>query len=252
MSRPLLSVIVIVVNEEAKIARCLGSVRWADEIVVVDSGSTDRTVDVCKGFTSNVRVRPFTDYADQKNYALSLAAGDWVLSLDADEEVTAPLCEEIKSTIASPKAVACRIPRRSRIFGRWFRWTGTQDDRPVRLFKKSGSRFCQPIHETLATAGTPIVLKNHLNHYTYDGVGDYLKRLNRYTSMEARLLKDSGRPSRRRDLTARPLAVFAKLYFMKLGLLDGAEGFFFSALSGYYAATKHFKRLEADGVCEAS
>ena len=124
-----LSVFMIVKNEEKDLARALDSVKWTDEVVVVDSGSKDRTVEIAKRYTEKVFSRDFTDYADQKNFAMSKASGDWLLSLDADEELTPELAREIQTVIGgNPSCAAYRVRRRSQIFGRWFRFTGTQDE----------------------------------------------------------------------------------------------------------------------------
>ena len=235
-----ISVFVITRNEETKIRRCLESVRWADEIIVVDSGSGDRTLSICREFTQKVSSREFRDYADQKNHALALTTGDWALSLDADEEVEPPLKEEILSVTGAAQACdAYRIARRSKIFGRWMRFTGTQHDRPVRLWKKGRARFEQPVHETVKVDGTTDCLKNRLLHYTYDSLKDYMERLNRYTTMEAGLLKPSGS-----GLTVKPAAVFLKLYFWERGFGDGPQGFLFSVLSAFYVFVKHAKSRE--------
>ena len=237
---PRLSVFIITRNEEKKIRRCLESVRWADEIVVVDSGSRDRTLSVCREFTDKVSSREFRDYADQKNHALSLTTGDWALSLDADEEMTPPLKEEILSVTGSAQAHdAYRIARRSRIFGRWMRFTGTQHDRPIRLWKKGRAHFEQPVHEMVRVQGTTGCLKNRLLHYTYDSLKDYMERLNRYTTMEAGLLKPGGS-----GISWKPAAMFLKLYFWEKGFADGPQGFFFSVLSAFYVFMKHAKSWE--------
>ena len=243
--RPL-SVFLIVKNEEKNIARCLGSVAWADEIVVVDSGSTDQTVEICRRFTDNVHERPFKNYSDQKNYALSLVSGEWALSLDADEEVGELLKGEILNTVqcAASTTAAYQIPRRSFIFGREFRFTGTQDDRPVRLMRKGRAVFEQPIHEWVKVNGEIGILKNFLTHRTYKDLSDYCERLNRYTSMEADYLVEKSYRIGHGDRQLKPLGMFLKLYLWKQGFRDGCEGFVFSVLSAFYVFLKYAKAAE--------
>jgi len=237
-----ITVFIISYNAEKTIERSLRSVQWADEIVVMDSYSTDRTVEICKRYTNQVSLRKFTDYADQKNFVLSQATSEWVLSLDTDEEVTEDLKSEILKIIETPGALeGYRIPRRSFIFGREFKYSGTQDDRPIRLFRKDRARFEQPIHEIVRIDGKIGVLTTPLLHYTYDTVSDYWERFNRYTSLEAEFLKDRNHSLTWLDLAARPPLTFLRLYCLKQGFRDGWEGFLFCFLSATYVFVKYAK-----------
>jgi len=241
---PRLSAVVITRNESVRIDDCLRSARLiADEIVVVDSGSSDDTVVRARKLADKVLARPFDDYASQKNFAVAQASGDWILSLDADERVTPALAAEIRAVIERGGALAdvYRIRRRSKIFGRVFRFTGTQDDRPARLFRRGCARFEGIIHETLRTEGATADLRRVLTHDTYADTKDYMTRLNRYTSMEAERFVAERRTPVRGGLCLRPPAMFLKLYLYKLGFLDGLEGFTFSYLSAYYVFLKHAK-----------
>jgi glycosyltransferase involved in cell wall biosynthesis len=247
-----LSVFLIVRNEEKNLPRALDSVKWADEIIIVDSMSTDRTVGVATAFTKpdKIFLRAFTDYADQKNFAMSRTTGDWLLSLDADEQVTPELAREIREAIAkNPSHAAFRIRRRSHIFGRWFKFTGTQDDKPTRLWKAGKAKFVQPIHEKVEVDGPVGTLKNVMNHYTYPDSREYMLRFNDYTSREAALLSGARSPSGFFELNVKPVLLFLKLYLWKLGFLDGEEGFIFSWLSATYAFAKHAKRRERERAC---
>jgi glycosyltransferase involved in cell wall biosynthesis len=240
-----LSVFIITFNEEKNIRRCLESIRWADEIVVVDSGSRDETERVCREFTDRFFVHAFKDYAEQKNHALSQVSCKWALSIDADEELTEPLKNEILAVLSSSDpADAYSIPRRSCIFERWFRCSGTQDDRPVRLFMTKKARFNQPIHETLSVQGTVGKLCHSLNHYTYSDISDHIMRLNRYTSMEAEFLNSSGHRAGNFELLIKPFLMFFELFVLRQGFRDGIEGFWFCCLSGFYVFLKHAKLNE--------
>lgn len=225
--------------------RCLRSAAWADEIVVVDSGSSDKTLEIARSFTDRIYFKEFSDYSSQKNFALSKAAGDWALSLDADEEISSALQAEILGVMSgADSAEGYQIPRRSYIFGRQFRFTGTAEDRPVRLFKKGRGEFVQPIHERLAIRGRVGQLHSPLMHYTYPSVHDHVDRLNRYTSMEADHFIAGKKKFTKFQVTFKPILMFLRLYFLKQGWRDGIEGFLFSALSAYYVFVKHMKHFE--------
>lgn len=240
-----LSVFVITLNEERNIERCLGSVKWADEIVVVDSFSSDRTQPLAKQYTDRVFSREFKDYADQKNYALSLTGGEWVLSLDADEEVPEALREEILSVIARPDACdAYRIRRESFIFGRKFRYSGTQSDRPIRLWRKGRAKYRNPIHEVVDVRGRIGVLSPRLLHYPYHSVSEYWERLNRYTTLEARFLKQKKRRLSGIDFVLRPGALWLKQFILQQGFRDGWQGFCFCFFSAAYSVIKYAKYEE--------
>lgn len=244
-----ISVFAIVCNEEKNIERCLNSVRWADEIIIVDSHSTDRTVELCKKYTNKIIQREFINYSDQKNFALSQTRGEWAFSIDADEEVTEALKEEILKTISSPEALeGYHVPRHSFIFNREFHFTGTQDDRPIRLFQKGKARFEQPIHETVNIDGRIGVLRNHLMHYPYQSKSEYWIQFERYTNMEAEYLRSRSYRVTPVDLIAKPVAFFLKLYILKQGFRDGWEGFLFSWFSCYYVFVKYLKCLKLGRV----
>lgn len=236
-----LSVFVITLNEERNIERCLDSVKWADEIVVVDSLSSDRTQQLSRQYTDRVFSREFKDYADQKNYALSLTQGEWVLSLDADEKVTDKLKEEILSVIGNPRAEAYRIPRVSFIFGRKFRYSGTQGDRPIRLWQRGKVRYRNPIHEIVEVEGRIGTLSSQLVHYPYQQVSEYWEQFNRYTTLEAQFLKEKEHRLSWIDFVLRPWALWLKLFVFQQGFRDGWQGFCFCSLSLFYVVIKYAK-----------
>lgn len=243
-----ISIFIITKNEEENIENCLKSVSWADEIVVVDSGSTDRTCQIAARYTDKIFFNEFLDYSSQKNLALAKTSGDWVLSLDADERVGEALGREIRKIAALPGAAeGYRVKRESIIFGRRFRHTGTQDDKPVRFFKRNRGQFYQPIHEAVTIDGRVSELEYAMEHQTYSNIHDYFERLNRYTGMEAEYFFQTKKAHKKNQCTAKPLAMLLKLYFWKQGFRDGVEGFLFSALSAYYVFVKHAKHLERAG-----
>ncbi len=239
---PKVSVFIIAFNSEKKIAACLRSVKWADEVVVVDSGSLDQTASLVKENGAALYQRKFTNFSEQKNYAMSLCKGDWVLSIDSDEVVTDALREEIQKTVTDDASLdGYRIPRQSVIFSKEFRYTGMQDDQPVRLMRAGKGLFEQPIHEFLNVRGATGILKGALLHFTYDDISDYFERFNRYTTKESEYLLEQSFRLSWVDFFIRPPAMFIKLYFFKQGFRDGFPGFLFSVFSGFYVFVKYAK-----------
>lgn len=241
-----ISVFIITFNEEGKIERCLKSLDWVDEIVIVDSFSNDKTVAICNRYTDKIYKKQFIDYTDQKNFALSKTSCDWVLSIDADEEVTSELKKELLSLLSKDSVCpAYRIRRKSRIFGRWLKFSGTQHDAPIRLWRKGRAHFYQPIHEKVTVEGAVGRLKNFLRHYTYESLSEYMTRLNRYTTMEAGWFITS-KKRMEKSVAIRSLSMFIKRYIVDLGILDAMPGFLFSVLSAYYTFVKHAKYQAKD------
>lgn len=226
-----LSVVLITLDEAANLPRTLASVRWAQEIVVVDSGSTDATLEIAQRACARVFAEPWKGFAEQKNSAIAYAAGDWVLSLDADEEVSPKLALEIQSLLAGePTFSAYRIPRLNHFLGRPLRHGGYWPDPKLRLFRRGSARFAQrPVHETVEAKGPVGTLKNPLIHHCYPTLEEYIEHMNRYSSAGARMLVDSGRapgslPALLWNALLNPLATFIYNYIVRLGFLDGREG----------------------------
>lgn len=241
-----LSAVVIARNEEANIGECLKSLSFCDEVVVVDSGSQDRTVSLANGLGARVTQRNFDNFASQKNFALSCASFPWVLSIDADERVSGELRGEIQKAIGglfAPPA-AYRMPRHNLIFGRRFRFGGNGSDAPVRLFQKERARFSGLVHETLLVDGPVGRFKGALLHASTPSAGVYLRKLNGYTGLEAECLREKGRSPRKSDFFLKPLFRFWQRFFLQLGFLDGREGFFFHLLSAYYEFVRYAKLWE--------
>lgn len=224
----MLSVIVITKDEEQAIGRCLGSVRWADEIIVVDSGSTDRTVDICRELGAQVQVTAdWPGFGPQKNRALALAQGDWVLSLDADEWLSAELAEEVRSAIGRADDVAAyELPRLSSFCGRYMRHSGWRPDRVRRLFRRGRARFSDDlVHERLIVDGPLGRLRGELLHEAYRGLDQLLEKMNRYSSAGAAMLQSQGRRASLSRAVRHALWAFLRTYVLRAGFLDGREGF---------------------------
>jgi glycosyltransferase involved in cell wall biosynthesis len=245
---PSISVTVITNNEAADIADALTSVAFADEIVVVDSHSTDDTVAIARRFTDRVIVRDWNGYVDQKNYAASIARGDWILSLDADERVTPELAAEITATIASaPAAAAFRIPRVTWHLGRWIRTTDWYPDFQVRLYDRRRARWTgRYVHEAVSADGAVGRLHGELQHYAYRDVADHLETIDRYTTYAARQMYEAGRRAGLLEIAGHPPLAFLRNYILRGGIRDGAPGFIVSALNSYYVFLKFAKLWELD------
>ncbi|MGH9606656.1 MAG: glycosyltransferase family 2 protein [Terracidiphilus sp.] len=222
-----LSIVLIALNEAVNLPRTLASVRWAQEIVVVDSGSTDATVAIAREAGARVFAEPWRGFGAQKNSAIDHATGDWILSLDADEEVSAELGREIQSLLGGePRFAAYEIPRLNHFLGRPLCHGGYWPDRKLRLFRRGAARFEERlVHETVKTAEPVGRLKNPLLHHCYPTLEDYIEHMNRYSTLGAEMLIARGRGgSLVWNAVMNPAATFVYNYFLRLGFLDGREG----------------------------
>ena len=244
-----LSVCIICYNEARNIRRCLDSVTWADEIIVVDSLSSDETVEIAREYTNSVFQRTWTGYADQKNHALSKAQGDWVLSLDADESITPRLRDEILREIAMPHARdGYRIPRRSFYQGRWINHSGYYPDRQLRLFRRKKARWVGGrVHERVEITGALGDLRNDILHYPYQGViSGQLRTVDNFSGLMAADLHDKGKRFHPILLLSRPLFKFLEVYLLKRGFLDGVPGLVIAATSAYALFVRYVKLREIE------
>jgi glycosyltransferase involved in cell wall biosynthesis len=245
---PKLSATIITRNEASGIADALQSVGWVDEIVVVDSHSADDTVAIARRYTSRVEVREWNGYVDQKNYAASIASHDWILSVDADERVTAALASEIRATLASgPAARAYRIPRVTWHLGRWIRSTDWYPDYQIRLYDRRSAAFTgRYVHESVRASGSVGRLSAELQHYPYRDIADHLETMNRYTSLAARQMHEDGRRAGVFDLVCHPPLAFMRNYIVRAGFRDGLPGLIVSSMNSYYVFLKFAKLRELE------
>jgi len=245
---PKLSVTVITRNEATKLSGALESVAWADEIVVVDSESTDETVAVARRFTDRVVVREWPGYLGQKNFAASAASHDWVLSLDADERVTPALAAEIRAALSSsPPHVAYLIPRVSWHLGRWIRSTDWYPDHQSRLYDRRAAHWTgKYVHERLTVEGTTGTLKGEFEHFPYRDIADHLETINRYTTDGARQMLEGGLRAHWLQRLGYPPLAFLRNYVLRGGFRDGAPGFIISTMNAYYVFLKYAKLWELD------
>jgi glycosyltransferase involved in cell wall biosynthesis len=241
-----LSVVVVTRNEEERLRACLEAVVWADEIVVVDAESEDKTVAIAQEFTDRVVVRPWPGYAAQKNTALDLATGDWVLSLDADEVVSPELRAEIARVLASDgPADGYAVPRRNIFCGRWVRHGGLYPDRQLRLFRRGRGRFeARAVHESVRVDGRVESVAGHLEHRSYRDVSDFLLRADRYSTLAAEEAVAQGQRAGVSALVLRPLGRFLAMYVVQGGFLDGWRGFLLATLYAYYVLIRSAKIWE--------
>lgn len=243
------SVAVVALDEEERIRPCLESVAWADEVIVVDAGSRDRTVAIARQFTDRVLVREWAGYATQKNFAVAQCAGEWVLSLDADERVSGALREEIRATLAGdPPLAGFFIPRQNLFRGRWLRHGGLFPDYQLRLFRRGRGAFAErAVHEAVRLEGPAGRLRAPLVHESYRNVADFVARANRYSDLAARELARAGRGGGVGDLVLRPAWRFLSMYVLRAGFLDGGEGFLLAVLYAYYVFLRAAKVRELRG-----
>jgi glycosyltransferase involved in cell wall biosynthesis len=241
------SVLILAKNEAENLPSCLSTVSWANEvIVVVDRSSRDQTQAIAQRGADLVAIRTFDDFASQRNAALDLASGEWVFAIDADERATPELASEIRRVTSDPAQhhTGYRVPIRSMVLGRPFRYSGTQHDRPLRLFRRDAGHWVGTVHETVKLSGTAGQLRNALQHRTIPDMQTFLRKINEYTTLEAVKFEREGRPFHHSDLVVRPAWTFFKLYVGKQGFRDGLEGLAFCALSGFSVAVRHWKHRE--------
>ncbi len=247
-----LSVTIIAWNEEERLRACLESVSWADEIVVVDAESSDKTVQLAREFTDRVWVRPWPGFAVQKNFALEQATGDWVLSLDADERVTPELGDRIKAIVRDDgPADGYLIPRRNLFWGAWVRHGGLYPDYQLRLFRRGAGRFVEDaVHESVRVTGRVETLAEALLHQSYRDLEDFVRRSNRYSTLAAQDWLRRGRRVGVPGLIMKPLGRFFSMYIIRRGFLDGWRGLLLAVLYAEYVFLRMAKAWEATRAAE--
>ncbi len=243
-----LSVTIITLNEESALPACLDSVRWADEVVVVDSGSTDRTSEIARAAGARFVPHAWEGHVRQKQFALEQASGDWILCLDADEQVSPELKAEIEATLRAPAdgTDGFSMPRHTFYLGRWIDHGGWYPDRKVRLVRRGRARWTgvDP-HDRLETDGRVGELSGEIHHATYRDLAHQLRTIQSFSDIAVREWRKEGRGFCLARLLFHPPAKFLACYVWKLGFLDGLPGFLIAANSAYYVFLKHAKLWEA-------
>ena len=234
-------------NEEDKIAACLASLTWCDEVIVVDSFSEDKTFEISKQFTPHVVQHPWEGYIAQKNYIRSLARYPWILFVDADEVVSPELRREIEEEFSRGpgETVAYQFPRMVHYLGKWIRHGEWYPDMKLRLFMKDrGYSAGQEPHDRVVVNGPVKTLNSPLHHFTYDDMSDHVHTLNRFSSITANEKFTRGERFRWSDLLFRPCWRFFKSYFLKRGFLSGRQGFVIAQMSAFGVFIKYAKLME--------
>jgi glycosyltransferase involved in cell wall biosynthesis len=259
-----ISATIITLNEEANIQRALESLGWADEIIVVDSGSTDRTVEIARRFTNKVILRDWPGYSAQKNFAAEQASNDWIFSLDADEQLSPQLISEVSSlknpdaavgqasSLSSPSALTSSVAgfemaRLCYYMGRWIKHSGWYPDYKLRLYnRKAGCWKGDFVHESVSVQGEVRRLQGDLLHYTVRSASEHHQRMDRYTTLAAQEMHKCGKKASIRALMFSPVAGFVRSYLVRLGFLDGAPGLGIAYFAAHYNFLKYIKLFELE------
>jgi len=232
--RPKLSVVMITFNSERYLRQSLKSALFADEVLIVDSGSQDRTLEIAQELGVRIYQVPWMGFGRQKQRAVELAKNDWVFVLDSDEVITEELRREVEEILESPEHNGYMVPRLNYFFGKPIKRCGLYPDYTLRLFHRGYGKFTQDeVHERVKLDGSIGYLKNHMLHYAYETVEEFIEKQNRYSSLGAK-------PNKLKAVLA-PLWTFFKLYFLKLGFLEGWHGFLISVLYSQYTFWKYVK-----------
>jgi len=251
---PAVSATIITLNEAEHIADAITSVSWADEVIVIDAGSSDDTVAMARSCGARVEYRAWTGWIDQKNFAASLARPDWILSLDGDERVSPALARELEGLLQTvPPIGAYRMPRVTFHLGRWIRTTDFYPDYQTRLYDRRVARWKgQYVHESVALdTGRPGQLRGELLHYSFRDLRDQLDRINKYTTLGAKQMYESGRRAGPLHLAMHPPAAFLRNYILRRGILDGTAGLTISMLQAWSVFLKFAKLWELERNTES-
>jgi len=241
-----ISVVIITRNEEDNIASCLESVKWASEVIVVDSESTDRTPAICKHYHVRFYTMPWEGYSRQKNSAIEKSTKDWILSLDADERITPALKREIGMVLSSPgRKDGYFIKRKNFFLGKWIKHCGWYPDQNLRLFKREKGVFgVREVHERVDLNGVAGYLENPMEHHTYTSITEFMKRLDHYSTLAARELLKENKTYGIHHIIFRPIYTFVYMYIIRSGFLEGYYGFILSVFYSFYTFSKYIKLRE--------
>ena len=237
-----LAVLILTYNEEKNIEECVGSVSFADEIIVIDSGSTDQTCQLAEKLGVKFVYHPMDEgFAGQRNFALQQTGADWVLYLDADERITPELAGEIQEIVKKDEQYAYQILRNNVVFGQHVGYGGHSPDYSLRLYPRLAISWEGVVHEQ-AKVTLPIrKSKNGMLHYTYTSWDRYFFKFNQYTTMMAEKMLENGKKTKITDITLRPCFAFFRFYILKSGWRDGKIGFIMAAYHAFYTMTKYVK-----------
>lgn len=239
---PKISATIITLNEEHNLPRALASLTWAAEIIVVDSGSTDRTREIAAQHGARVIEHPWAGWSEQKNFAAAQARHDWIFSLDADEAVSPDLEKALRDWQSrEPEASGYRFARRANYMGRWINHSGWYPDPKLRLYRRDKGRWAGAIHESVVVDGRVGDLAGEIHHYTHTSLSAHLRQLDDFTTVAARDLYDRGLRASWFRLLVVPPATFLKSYFLQQGFRDGLHGFLIATMAGLNVFVKEAK-----------
>ncbi len=237
-----ISAVLITLNEEQNLPRVLEKLRWCEEVVIVDSGSTDGTLDIAHRFGARVVHRDFDGFASQKNFADQQPAHDWILSLDADEVPSDDLNESLRQIKShGADCDAYRFPRKAYYLGKWIHHSGWYPDKKVRLYDRRKAHWEGVVHESVQVDGKIGELDGDLLHYTCPSLSDHIRTTDRYTTLAARKFRDEGRSPHISHFLLSPPWAFVRSYFLKLGFLDGVHGLIIASMAAFYVFAKYAK-----------
>jgi len=257
---PPVSAIVITLNEASHIRECLAALRWADEVLVVDSGSTDGTADLARLAGARVIAHDWRGYAAQKDFAASQAAHDWIVSVDADERVTPDLAAEIRRTLGGHgDRVGFRVPRVTFHLGKWIRTTDWYPDYQLRVYDRRHASWTggtagvigshvRLVHESVTARGPIGQLTQELQHFAYRDIAHHYETMQRYTTLAARQMSNEGRRAGLFSLLLHPPAAFLRNYILKRGCMDGTAGLIIAAMNAHYVFLKFAKLWALQGA----
>lgn len=241
-----LSVTIITYNEEKNIRDCLESIKWADEIVIIDSGSTDKTVDICREYTDKVFFNPWPGMNEQKKFAMEKTSNPWILNIDADERVTPQLTSSILKILQNPEADGYRIPRKNFFLGKWMKHGGWYPDHVLRLFKKESAYYggVNPHDKVIIKRGKVKTIKEPLIHYTYISFSEYIRKQSLYSTAAALELYKKGKRVNPLFIFFKSLWKFVETFILKRGFLDGTHGLIAAMGASYSIFQKYVKLWE--------
>ncbi|MGM9571619.1 MAG: glycosyltransferase family 2 protein [bacterium] len=244
-----ISALVLTYNEEDRIADCLKSLSFADEIIVVDSGSTDGTLEIVRQYTPYIFNQPWLGFSGQRNFGLQKCHGEWILLLDADERIESGLALEIKEKLShNTEYSAFYLPRKAMFLGKWIKHAGWYPDYVCRLIKNGAGYYENLVHENLVISGKAGRMKGAIVHFGHRNMNHFIEKMNQYTSLGAEGMAEKGRKAGITACLFRPLWAFFRMYILKRGFLDGTEGFVVSTYHAYNVFLKYAKLWEYNHV----